>query len=146
MTRLPRGYRRIGHGFEGLAAGDGADDEKGLRPARYSFGQGVVGRFEGPILAAGKKSQKGPALKSDMVADGSAEHGVAGLERVEDGARRNLAVNLDAHLGAGVRQGSQMRREHNSDHRRVCTSTESTAGRLLTMGAQLLPASGEAYT
>ncbi len=129
-----------------LAAGDGADDEEGLRAARYSFGQGMVGRFEGPILTAGEKSQEGPALEGDVVADGAAEHGVAGLKRVEDGTRGDLAVDLDAHLGAGVGQGSQMRREHNSNHGRVCTSTESTAGRLLTMGAQLSPASGEAYT
>ena len=129
-----------------LAAGDGADDEKRLRPARYRFGQGMVGRFEGPILAAGKKSQEGPALQGDVVADGAAQHGVASLERVQNGALGDLAVDLDAHLGADVRQRAQMRREYNSNHGSVCTSTESTAGRLLTMGAQLSPASREAYT
>src|SRR5581483_11084087 len=37
------------------------------------------------------------------------------------------------------------RNERNSQ-RSVCTSTESTAGRSRTIGAQLSPASGDAYT
>ena len=72
-----------------------------------------------------------------MVADRSAQHGIAGLERVEDRALRDRALDLDAHLAADVRQRPQMRREHDSNHGSVCTSTESTAGRSRTMGAQL---------
>lgn len=96
----------------------------------------MVGRFQGPILATGEESQEGTALQGDVIADGSAEHGVAGLERVENGPWGDLAVDLNAYLGSSVSQGAQVRREHNANHGRVCTSTESTAGRLLTMGAQ----------
>ena len=103
---------------------------KGSVPRATASGKGWSGQFEDRILAAGKKSEEGPALKSDIVADGAAEHGVASLQRVQNGALGDLAVDLDAHLGAGVRQGAQMRRKHNSNHGRVCTSTEKARGKI----------------
>src|SRR6266851_403514 len=57
-----------------------------------------------------------------------------------------LALNVELHLAADARQSPQMWREYDSDHGSVWTSTESTAGRSRTMGAQLSPASAEAYT
>ena len=61
MTRLPRGYRRFGHGFEGLAAGDGADDEKGLRPARTASGKGGSGGSRDKSSSQAKKRRNGGA-------------------------------------------------------------------------------------
>jgi hypothetical protein len=43
-----------------------------------------------------------------------------------------------------MRERPQMRRKHHADHHSVCTSTESTAGRSRTMGAQVSPASADA--
>ena len=57
-----------------------------------------------------------------------------------------MALDLELHLAVDVRQRAQMRREHDSDHGSVWTSTDRTAGRSRTMGAQLSPASADAYT
>ena len=48
------------------------------------------------------------------------------------------------HLAFDLRQRTQVRRKHDADHGSVCTSTDSTAGRSRTMGAQVLPASADA--
>ena len=57
-----------------------------------------------------------------------------------------LTNDLEFHLAFDARQLPEIRREHNSDHRSVWTSTDSTGGRSRTMGAQLSPASADAYT
>jgi hypothetical protein len=75
-----------------------------------------------------------------------AQHRIAGLERVEDRALRGLPLDVELHLAVDVRQCPQMCREYDADHGSVWTSTDSTAGRSRTMGAQLSPASAEAYT
>ena len=129
-----------------LAAGDGADDQKWLCAERHGLWQRVVRRFVRPIFAARKKAQKGPSLQRVVVADRAPQHGIASLECVQDGALRDRTLNLNAHFHADVRQSPQMRRQYNSNHGSVCTSTESTAGRSRTMGAQLFPASRDAYT
>src|SRR5260370_28602663 len=98
------------------------------------------------ILLAGEEPHVRPALLRDVVADGTAQHRIAGLERVEYRALRDRTLDLDLHLGAGVRQRSQMCRKYDADHGSVWTSTESTAGRSRTMGAQVSPASADAYT
>ena len=72
--------------------------------------------------------------------------GIAGLERVEDRALRRPALDVNLHLVADVRQRPQMWRQYHSNHGNVCTSTESTAGRSRTIGAQVSPASADAYT
>ena len=78
--------------------------------------------------------------------DRPAQHRVAGLERVEDRALRDLTLDVELHLAVDVCEGAQMCREHDSDHGSVWTSTDTTDGRSRTMGAQLSPASAEAYT
>src|ERR1035441_9945652 len=98
------------------------------------------------VLLAGEEAQERPALLGDVVADGAAQHWVTGFERVKDRALRDSALDFDLHLAANVRQRPQMCRQYDSDHGSVCTSTESTAGRSRTMGAQLSPASVDAYT
>ena len=65
---------------------------------------------------------------------------------VEDGLRRRLSLDLDLHLTLDLSEIPQVRWEDDADHLRVCTSTESTAGRSRTMGFQLSPASADAYT
>ena len=81
-----------------------------------------------------------------LVANRSAEHRIAGLEGIENRLRRRLTLNLELHLAADLRQVAEVRRQHDANHASVCTSTDRTAGRSLTMGAQLSPASADAYT
>src|SRR6266853_4235340 len=137
---------REGHGY-GLPARDGPQDEEGLRPLDRGGGQRRVRRLVGQISLAGKEPQERAALERDMIANRAAQHRVPGLERVEDGRARDRAgADVELHLVANVRQGAQVRREDDADHRRVWTSTDSTAGRSRTTGVQLSPASADMYT
>src|ERR1700731_2940094 len=106
----------------------------------------MVRLFVGPIFTAGKKAQERPALFRIVVANRAAQHRIRSLERVQHRALRDRALDVDADFHANVRQRPQMRRQYNTNHGSVCTSTENTAGRFRTMGAQLSPASFEAYT
>jgi hypothetical protein len=102
-------------GADCLAAGDGSDDDEGLFAGCDGFGQWCVGRLVREILLAGEEAQEWTALQRDLVADGAAQHGIAGLEGVEDGALGDWAVYLYFYFVAHVRQGSQMVREYDPD-------------------------------
>ncbi len=128
------------------AARDRPHDQKGLGPRRDRVGQGGIRRFVGQILRAGKKPYERPALLRNLVAHRPPQHGIAGLERVEDRALRGLTPNMELHLTRNPRERSQVCREDDPDHGSVWTSTDSTAGRSLTMGDQLSPESVDAYT
>src|ERR1700681_1228584 len=80
-----------------------------------------------------------------MVADGALQRRIAFLQRVEQSPNSAL-LDFERNLTPGAPQRSQMRRKYDSNHASVWTSTESTAGRSCTMGAQLSPESGDAYT
>src|SRR6267378_2830442 len=68
------------------------------------------------ILFAGKKPQERPPLLRDVVANRTAQHRIARLERVKDRAQRGLTRDLDCHFAADVCQRSQMLREYYPDH------------------------------
>src|SRR6266705_5407686 len=129
-----------------LAAGDGPDDEKGLRPRRDRLGQRGVRWLVGEVPLAGEEAQERPALLRDVVADRPAQHGIAGLERIENGRSCGQARDVELQLALDPGQRPQVGREHHANHGSVWTSTDSTAGRSRTMGAQLSPASADAYT
>src|SRR5436309_586395 len=145
-TRATSGGPPDRHRAVRLPARHGPDDQEGLRPRRDRVGQRGVGRFVGHILLAGEAPHERPAPLRDLVADRPAQHRIGGLERVEDRALRDRTVDLERHLAADVRQLPQVRREDDPDHGSVWASTDSTAGRSRTMGAQLSPASADAYT
>src|SRR5438045_439727 len=130
----------------GLASRDGPHDQEGLRTHRDGVGQRVIRRLMGQVLFAGEEPHERPSLQRDLIADRPAQHRIAGLERVEDRALRGRTLDVELHLAVDVRQLPQMCREHHADHGSVWTSTESTAGRSRTMGAQLSPVSADAYT
>src|SRR5271156_3856413 len=96
------------------------------------------------VFLAGEEAQEGAPLLGDVVADGAAQHGIAGFESIQDGAGSNRARDVQLDISFDAREGAEMRRKHDPDHGRVCASTERTAGRSRTMGAQLSPASREA--
>ena len=100
----------------------------------------------GQILLTGEEAQEGPPPLGAVVADGAAQHRIAGLECIEDGALRDRTLDFKLDLTADVRQSSEMLRKLDSNHGSVWTSTDSTAGRSRTIGFQLSPASGEQYT
>ena len=98
----------------------------------------------GEVLLAGEEPHERAALLRDVIADRSAQHRIARLECVEDGALRDRAFNVELHFAIDVRELPQMEREHDPDHGSVWTSTDRTAGRSRTMGFQVSPASAEA--
>jgi len=98
----------------------------------------------GQILLAREETQKRPSLLRDVIADGPAQHGVAGLKRLEDRPLCDRTVEFERHLAADMGKRSQVLREYDADHGSVCTSTDSTAGRSRTIGFQLSPASADA--
>src|SRR6266704_2208644 len=137
----------IGAGRGGfLPSGDGPDDQERLGPPRHRVGQGDVRRLVGQVLLAGEEPHERPALLGDLVPDGPAQHGIAGLEGVEDHAQGGRPLDLELHLAADACQRPQVGGQLDADHGRVWTSTDSTAGKSRAMGAQLSPASAEAYT
>ena len=75
-----------------------------------------VRRFVGQVLLAGEEAQHRPALAGDVVADRSAQHRIAGFQRLEDRALRDWCLDGELHLAADVRQRSQMLRDYDSDH------------------------------
>lgn len=98
----------------------------------------------GEVFFAGEEAKEGSALAGEVIANGAVEHRVAGFEGVEDGSDGGFAgdVELDLPLDAG--EGAEVGWKADADHGRVCTSTERTAGRSRTMGAQESPESEEA--
>src|SRR5436309_3886728 len=127
-------------------SGDRPDHEKRLRPRRDRLGERGIGRVVGQVPLAREEAQERPSPVGDVVADRPAQHGIACLERVQHRGASDLARDIELHLAFDLRQRPQVRREHHADHGSFWTSTDSTAGRSRTMGAQLSPASAEPYT
>ena len=100
----------------------------------------------GQILLTGEEPHERPALTRHVISNRAAQHRVAGLERIEDRALRDLSLDSEAHLTLDVCQRPKVRRETDSYHDNVWTSTDKTAGRSRKIGVQLSPASADAYT
>jgi len=130
-----------------LTARNGADHQKGLLARDNRIRQGSVRRLMRQILFACEEAQERPALQRDVIADSATQHRILRFECVEYGAQRHRGLDFELHLSACFRQRAQMLGEFDSDlHDSVCTSTEYTAGRSRTIGAQVSPASADAYT
>ena len=99
-----------------LSAGNGSDNQERFFPRGNRFGQRRVGRFVGPVLLAGEEAQERAPLLRPMIADGAAQHGIASLQCVEDGALRDWAVDFERYFAADVSQGSQVLRKFDSNH------------------------------
>jgi len=96
------------------------------------------------IFLASEEAQKRPPLLRNLIANGAAQHRIAGLKRVKHRPLRDRTVDLKLNFAVSVRQRSQMLREYDPDHGSVCTSTDKTPGKSRTIGAQLSPASADA--
>jgi hypothetical protein len=69
----------------------------------------------GEIFLAGEETQERSALLCAVVANGAAQHGIAGFERIEDGALRDRTLDFEFDLTADVRQGAKVLRKFDSD-------------------------------
>ena len=108
---------------------------------RYRLRQRAIRRLQRDVGLAGEKPQERPPPQRGVVANGSAQHRIARLQRVHDGSLRDRSLDRELHLAVDGGVHPQMRRQDDADHGSVCTSTESTAGRSRTMADQLSPAS-----
>jgi hypothetical protein len=97
-----------------------------------------------PVLLAGKEADERPPPPGVPVPDGPTEHRVALLESIQHRVTRRTADHVERHLPGDTGQGPEVVGEHDADHGSVWTSTERTAGRSRTIGAQLSPESAEA--
>jgi len=88
---------------------------KGSFPDATASGNGVSGGSWDRSSSQAKKRKNGRRC-CDMIADGTAQHGITGLKRVEHRALRDRTLDLDRQLASSVRQGSQMLREYDADH------------------------------
>ena len=122
------------------------DHQKRFCARGNRVGQRRVRQFVRQIFSACEEPQEGTPLAGDVIAYRPAQHRVARLERSEHRTLRNLTSDFELNLIVDPGQCSQMVREHHSDHANTCTSTDSTAGRSRTIGAQVSPASADAYT
>src|SRR5882724_1145285 len=140
-----------------LTAGDCANDVKRFCPRRDFLRQRSVRRLVRYILAAGKESQERSALSRDMLENRPTQHRILSLQCVEDRSSCHFPinlVNLNRHISCHACKRPQMQRHYQPNHGfchdpfsdNVWTSTESTAGRSRTIGAQVSPASADAYT
>jgi len=142
-----------------VAECDGGIEPQGKLSARYSAydPERLVARLDSgrnwgiwrlvrEVLCAGEETHVGSPVFCDVVTDRSAQHGIARLECVENGALRDSILYQQFYLSVHMGQGAQMGRQNNFDHGRVWTSTDSTDGRSRTMGVHASPASAETYT
>lgn len=132
-----------------LPTSDSSQHNERLSTRRNGFGQWSVSGLVREVLLAGEVADEGAAVVGAVVADGSAQGGVGGFERVEDGGDRHGRGDLEPDLVLHPRERAQVRREDDADGdsgvgiHRVCTSTERTAGRSRTIGVHESPPSGE---
>ena len=80
------------------------------------IGERGGGRLVGEVFFTGEEAQKGAALLRVVVADRAAQHGIAGLERVQHRALCDRALDFERHLAADVRQSSEMEGKDYADH------------------------------
>src|ERR1700733_226746 len=99
-----------------LSASDGSDNHERLFAGGNRVWHRGIGRFVRQIFLAGEKSQEWAALLRYVIADRTAQHGIARLERVKNRALRYLARHLDRDFVSDTGQVPEMRREYNLDH------------------------------
>ena len=126
------------------AAGHRADHQKRLPSLGHRGRQQSIRRLLGQVRLAGEEAHERSSLAGSRVPKRAPQRGVTQLDRVEHGPLGGDRLHL--YLPIALRELAQMAWQHDANHDSVCASTESTAGKSRTMGAQLSPESGEAYT
>ena len=70
----------------------------------------------GEVLATSEEAQERPTRLRDVVADRPAQHRVATLERVYDGALRDGRLKVEFHFAPDAREPAEVRRENDANH------------------------------
>src|SRR5438094_1538716 len=99
-----------------LASGNRTNDDKWLFPGCDQLGQRCVRRLVGKVLLTGEEAQKRTTLKSAMISYGAAQHGITGLQRIEDRTLGDRSLDLEYDFGADVRQISEMIGKDQANH------------------------------
>ena len=99
-----------------LSSRERADDEKGLAAASDGLGQRRVRRLVRQVFFARKESHERSPPLGRVVANGSREHRVSGLERVEERTLGDLALELEHHFAVYLRQRPKVRGKYDADH------------------------------
>jgi hypothetical protein len=87
-----------------LSSCDCSNNKKWFLAGGDRLGERVIGRVVREVLFAGEKAEEGTALLRDVVADGAAQHGIAGFECVQHRALRSSLLLQEANLGDVRRQ------------------------------------------
>src|SRR5437660_1799313 len=111
--------RKCYHAGMALTASDGADNQERFFAGCDSFGERSIGRIVGKILFAGKETQEGTTLQSVVIANGSAQHGIASFERVQHRALRDRGSDFERHFAVDVSKVAEMEGENYADHGRT---------------------------
>jgi hypothetical protein len=98
-----------------LPARDCSKNNEWLLAAGHGFGKRRVGRIVREVLLAGEKAQEGAALEAAVLADGAAQHGIALLDRVENGARGDWPLQFEFQVSRDAGEVAQVEREDNVD-------------------------------
>src|ERR1700745_2037102 len=137
---------------EPSAPGHGADDHErvfaGFDGGGYVLGQWRVWRFVGQVLLARVAADERPPASGRPVPDRAAQHRIALLQGIQEGALGEDAGYVQPDLAVDLGQVLQVRRQHDPDlgHGRTWTSTERTAGRSRAIGDHVSPESGPTKT
>ena len=103
--------------------------QKGSFPSVTAGGSGASAGSWDRSSSPAKKRMNGPAAAGRPVPDGPAEDGEAGLEGAEHRLGRDRIGHVELHFPVDAGQRLEVGGEHDPDHGRVCTSTDSTGGR-----------------
>jgi hypothetical protein len=68
------------------------------------------------VLFAGEKAEEWTALVRIVVSNRSAQHGIAGLERVQNRPERDFSIYFEFHVAANLNEGSEVWRQNDADH------------------------------
>ena len=126
------------------AARHGPHDDEGLGAIDDLVGQWCVGGFVRQILLAREEANVGTPTLGLRIANRASQHGMTPLEGVENRSLRHGTGDVEQDFAILIDERLQVRGQHDSDHAKVCTSTDSTAGRSRTIAVHESPASFDA--
>src|SRR5690348_9836602 len=101
----------------GSAAGHRPEDDERLMAGYNAIGERRVRRLVGEVLLAGVEADEWPPLPALAIPDSAHEHGVLGLDRVEDRPLgHHRARHVQRNLAGDLGQVLQVGREYHPDH------------------------------
>ena len=89
---------------------------EGFPALRDGIGQGSIRRFVGEILFASEEADERPALQGAVIANGAAEHRIARLQGIQNGALGNWALDFKLDFISNLGKSPQMERQRDADH------------------------------